>query len=90
MPSLSLLSAGSNARGQLATGDTEDAHTFVPCTFAGCEPGALPAGTQRVDLVQYDDARTVAARFREHVTNLRFRLAVVGGREFRAIDNENR
>ncbi|KAI0801447.1 regulator of chromosome condensation 1/beta-lactamase-inhibitor protein II [Fomes fomentarius] len=42
MPSLSLLSAGSNARGQLATGDTEDAHHFTPCTFAGYAQGGLP------------------------------------------------
>jgi protein ATS1 len=32
-----LYAAGSNGRGQLATGDSEDAHTFTPCKFAGRE-----------------------------------------------------
>ncbi|KZT01141.1 RCC1/BLIP-II [Laetiporus sulphureus 93-53] len=48
MPSLSLLSAGSNARGQLATGNDEDAHLFAPCIFAGHSPGILPLGTRAV------------------------------------------
>ncbi|KAM5539867.1 hypothetical protein V8D89_006370 [Ganoderma adspersum] len=39
---LSLLSAGSNARGQLATGDTNDSHRFTPCHFDGASPGSLP------------------------------------------------
>jgi protein ATS1 len=45
-----LLAAGSNGRGQLASGDFQDAHTFTPCKFAGCEcntslapPGQSPA-----------------------------------------------
>lgn len=45
---LGLYSAGSNARGQLATGDTEDAHTFSPCRFRGSPPGHLPDGTTAV------------------------------------------
>ncbi|KAL7284961.1 hypothetical protein ACG7TL_000050 [Trametes sanguinea] len=49
MPSLHLLSAGSNARGQLASGNLDDAHNFVPCLFAGCEPGALPADIAAID-----------------------------------------
>jgi protein ATS1 len=32
-----LFAAGSNGRGQLATGDSHDAHTFTPCKFAGRE-----------------------------------------------------
>ncbi|EKM61316.1 uncharacterized protein PHACADRAFT_168753 [Phanerochaete carnosa HHB-10118-sp] len=43
-----LVSAGSNARGQLATGDQEDAHTFTKCCFEGYAPGQLPQGTQTV------------------------------------------
>ena len=39
---LSLLSAGSNARGQLAAGDTDDSHRFTPCHFNGASPGSLP------------------------------------------------
>lgn len=45
---MSLVSAGSNAQGQLATGDCEDAHTFTECHFQGCERDRLPAGTQKV------------------------------------------
>ena len=48
MPPHTLLSAGSNAQGQLATGDTEDAYSFTPCSFLDCQPGALPPGTTRV------------------------------------------
>ncbi|KAI0095084.1 RCC1/BLIP-II [Irpex rosettiformis] len=48
MPPHSLLSAGSNAQGQLATGDTEDAYSFIPCSFLGCEAGTLPPGTTRI------------------------------------------
>ncbi|KAK7695291.1 hypothetical protein QCA50_002481 [Cerrena zonata] len=33
MSHLQLYAAGSNARGQLATRDCEDAHTFTPCSF---------------------------------------------------------
>ena len=32
-----LFSAGSNGRGQLATGNSQDAHIFTPCKFAGRE-----------------------------------------------------
>ena len=44
-----LFAAGSNGRGQLATGDSQDAHTFTSCRFAGREssstspPGLAPA-----------------------------------------------
>jgi protein ATS1 len=48
-PTPLLLAAGSNGRGQLATGDSQDVHTFTPCRFAGREsrctppPGLTPA-----------------------------------------------
>jgi protein ATS1 len=45
-PSLCLLAAGSNARGQLANGSEDDSHTFQECHFTGCVRGALPPGTQ--------------------------------------------
>ena len=45
---LSLYAAGSNGRGQLATADLEDAHSFTPCTFHGCQRGTLPPGTLSV------------------------------------------
>lgn len=48
MPSISLVSAGSNAQGQLASGDDEDRHTFSPCLFLGCSSGSLPAEAQRI------------------------------------------
>ena len=44
-----LYAAGSNGKGQLASGDSQDAHTFSPCKFAGREgsvslpPGVSPA-----------------------------------------------
>ncbi|KAF8844174.1 RCC1/BLIP-II [Paxillus ammoniavirescens] len=43
-----LLTAGSNAKGQLGIGSCEDAHIFMPCKFANCEPDQLPASTSRV------------------------------------------
>ena len=43
-----LLAAGSNARGQLATNDLEDAHEFIPCSFLGYHPGILPVGSRNV------------------------------------------
>jgi protein ATS1 len=45
---LSLYAAGSNGRGQLATADLEDAHSFTPCAFHGCQRGTLPPGTLAV------------------------------------------
>ena len=43
-----LLSSGSNAHGQLGNGSLEDAHTFHPCHFLGCEPGELPPGASKI------------------------------------------
>lgn len=60
MPSLSLLSAGSNARGQLATGDTEDAHHFTPCTFAGYAQGGLPEYAVAIEQVACGANHTLA------------------------------
>jgi protein ATS1 len=37
-----LLAAGSNGRGQLATGDSQDAHSFAPCKFARRESSTSP------------------------------------------------
>ncbi|KAI8980571.1 RCC1/BLIP-II [Trametes punicea] len=51
MPALCLHSAGSNARGQLGTGNLEDAHRFTPCVFIGCELGALPDQVVAVDQI---------------------------------------
>ncbi|EAU92462.1 hypothetical protein CC1G_00681 [Coprinopsis cinerea okayama7 len=39
-----LLSAGSNAQGQLGHSENEDAHTFHPCLFHDQPPGSLPNG----------------------------------------------
>jgi len=47
-----LLSSGSNARGQLGNGSTDDSHFFQKCSFDGCPPFHLPTQTTRVvDLV---------------------------------------
>ena len=46
-----LLTAGSNAKGQLGIGSTSDAHTFAPCQFAGCEPHQLPDTVRVVQIV---------------------------------------
>ena len=45
---LTLLAAGSNACGQLATGSLDDAHEFTPCVFGDLPPGVLPPNTQSI------------------------------------------
>ena len=45
---LTLLAAGSNACGQLATGSLNDAHEFTPCVFGDLPPGVLPPNTQAI------------------------------------------
>lgn len=45
---LSILSAGSNAQGQLGHSLNEDSHIFRSCIFEGCAIGALPEGTRKV------------------------------------------
>ena len=45
---LTLLAAGSNACGQLATGTLDDAHHFTPCVFGDSPPGVFPQNTQSV------------------------------------------
>ncbi|TFY54474.1 hypothetical protein EVG20_g9688 [Dentipellis fragilis] len=45
---LYLYAAGSNGSGQLATGDTDDAHIFTPCVFADHAPGVLPPNTEHI------------------------------------------
>jgi protein ATS1 len=42
MDAPTLLAAGSNGRGQLATGDSRDAHSFTPCKFARHENFTSP------------------------------------------------
>ncbi|KAK2466930.1 hypothetical protein APHAL10511_001188 [Amanita phalloides] len=54
-----LLSAGSNARGQLGNGSTDDSHTFQPCSFFGCDSGNLPEGTSRVISVSGGASHTI-------------------------------
>lgn len=39
---LTLLSAGSNAQGQLGNSTIDDSHTFQPCSFTGLPPQTLP------------------------------------------------
>ncbi|KAG6820660.1 hypothetical protein H0H93_013511 [Arthromyces matolae] len=43
-----LWSSGSNAQGQLAHGNKDDAHNFRPCSFVGCAPGTMPPLNIRV------------------------------------------
>ncbi|KAJ7062896.1 regulator of chromosome condensation 1/beta-lactamase-inhibitor protein II [Mycena amicta] len=45
-----LLSAGSNAHGQLSNNSVNDSHRFIPCSFSGEEPGVFPARRQLLDL----------------------------------------
>ncbi|TFK21559.1 RCC1/BLIP-II [Coprinopsis marcescibilis] len=48
---LTLLSAGSNAHGQLAHSSNEDSHTFLPCQFLGSPANKLPSNaTQLLDV----------------------------------------
>ncbi|OSD01187.1 RCC1/BLIP-II protein [Trametes coccinea BRFM310] len=60
MPSIHLYSAGSNARGQLASGNLDDAHHFMPCLFAGREPGSLPADIAGIDHIACGANHTLA------------------------------
>ncbi|RDX50498.1 RCC1/BLIP-II [Lentinus brumalis] len=60
MFSASLFAAGSNARGQLATGDTEDAHHLLPCIFTGHAPGTLPNHIAAVEQVACGANHTLA------------------------------
>ncbi|KAJ6604974.1 regulator of chromosome condensation 1/beta-lactamase-inhibitor protein II [Mycena sp. CBHHK59/15] len=45
-----LLSAGSNAHGQLSNNSLHDAHFFSPCSFTGCPPGTLPNNRKLVQV----------------------------------------
>ncbi|KAJ7605040.1 regulator of chromosome condensation 1/beta-lactamase-inhibitor protein II [Mycena polygramma] len=45
-----LLSAGSNAHGQLSNRTLDDSHVFLPCCFSGCAPGTLPTGRKLLHL----------------------------------------
>ncbi|KAF9480355.1 RCC1/BLIP-II [Pholiota conissans] len=46
--SLSLLSSGSNAQGQLGNGTLDDSHMFQKCSFLDHPPHTLPSGTSSV------------------------------------------
>lgn len=50
---LSLLVAGSNAHGQLGTGDCEDVHNFIRCLFHwdGIDRDEMPPGSARVERI---------------------------------------
>lgn len=48
MKMLTLLSAGSNAQGQLGNSTVDDSHIFQTCSFAQTPPGTLPPGTTNV------------------------------------------
>ncbi|KAJ7762329.1 regulator of chromosome condensation 1/beta-lactamase-inhibitor protein II [Mycena maculata] len=45
-----LLSAGSNAHGQLSNGSLDDSHSFAPCSFFGSVLGVVPGGGRLVHL----------------------------------------
>ena len=60
MASISLFAAGSNARGQLATGDTEDAHQFFPCIFTGYPPNTVPNHVVAVEQIACGANHTLA------------------------------
>ncbi|KAK7063681.1 secretion-regulating guanine nucleotide exchange factor [Favolaschia claudopus] len=45
-----LLSAGSNAHGQLSNTSIDDSHQFAPCSFSNCPPGTLPADSELLHL----------------------------------------
>lgn len=64
MSSLSLFSAGSNARGQLATGNLEDAYYFRPCIFSGVAPGDLPPRTIAIEDISCGANHTLALLLR--------------------------
>ncbi|KAH9830404.1 regulator of chromosome condensation 1/beta-lactamase-inhibitor protein II [Rhodofomes roseus] len=70
MSGLSLLASGSNAQGQLATGDAEDAHILTPCLFDGCSPGQLPEGTTAITSVACGANHTLLLLARSHKQEL--------------------
>ncbi|KAF7330149.1 Secretion-regulating guanine nucleotide exchange factor [Mycena sanguinolenta] len=63
-----LLSAGSNAHGQLANGSLDDSHFFAPCCFSGCASGTLPAGRTLLHLAFGANHTLALLKFRENDT----------------------
>ncbi|KAI0056460.1 RCC1/BLIP-II [Artomyces pyxidatus] len=61
----SLYAAGSNGKGQLATGTLDDAHSLQPCNFSGSPPPSLPVGTISIDSLVGGGNHTVALLLRE-------------------------
>jgi protein ATS1 len=61
-----LLASGSNARGQLANGTTDDSHTFAPCNFLGCLPGDLPPNTRQIVHIASGSNHAIALLERQH------------------------
>ncbi|CDO77264.1 hypothetical protein BN946_scf184753.g14 [Trametes cinnabarina] len=69
--SFSLHAAGSNARGQLATGNRNDALRFTPTIFFGCQPGALPPDVAAIDHIACGANHTLALlRMRDGTTHI--------------------
>ncbi|KAI9444534.1 RCC1/BLIP-II [Lactarius indigo] len=75
---LRLYAAGSNGRGQLATADLQDAHTFTPCTFDGCQRGTLPPGTLSVIAVKGGGNHSLALLSRPNSPNPNPRIEAWG------------
>ena len=55
-----LYAAGSNGKGQLAIADLQDAHSFTPCTFHGCQRGTLPPGTLSIIAIRCGGNHSIA------------------------------
>ena len=67
-----LLSAGSNSRGQLGIGSTNDSHLFQKCSFVDCPPFQLPAQTTRiVDLVTGANHTVILLELSDQAATLR-------------------
>ncbi|PFH49784.1 hypothetical protein AMATHDRAFT_48393 [Amanita thiersii Skay4041] len=61
-----LLSAGSNAQGQLGNATIDDSHVFQTCSFHGCQRGTLPPGTSKVTCVSSGANHTLVLLERNH------------------------
>ncbi|CCM06989.1 uncharacterized protein FIBRA_09305 [Fibroporia radiculosa] len=70
MVQLRLLSAGSNAQGQLGTGNDDDAHTFTPCIFSGYPPGSLPDDAITISNIACGSNHTLALLVHEDGASL--------------------
>ncbi|KAI6136140.1 regulator of chromosome condensation 1/beta-lactamase-inhibitor protein II [Pisolithus sp. B1] len=65
-----LLVAGSNARGQLGIGSTDDAHTFTPCLFKDYGPHLPTNATRILDLASGSSHTVILLQYQDEEVQL--------------------